>query len=141
MILTLTSGPEAARQGLAAVRTAFLARDMSEDAISSVQMVLAEAFNNVVEHAYGEVPGGWIELHAALERVGSGWSARFDLYDQGRAMPDDELPAGLPAEVDVATQDLPEGGFGWFLIRELTQDLHYARSDGHNHLSFRMVLP
>ena len=35
-----------------------------------------------------------------------------------------------------APQDLPEGGFGWFLIRSLTRDLTYLREDGYNMLCF-----
>ena len=55
--------------------------------------------------------------------------------DSGLPMPGGELPAGRLAEA-TDIQDLPEGGFGWFLIRSLTQDLAYQRVDGLNILSF-----
>ena len=53
-------------------------------------------------------------------------------------MPDGGPPKGHPAELGVDMQDLPEGGFGWFLIRTLTTDLRYRREAGRNRLSFQM---
>ena len=37
-----------------------------------------------------------------------------------------------------AVEDLPEGGFGWHVIRTLSKDLHYRRENGRNQLSFRL---
>ena len=37
-----------------------------------------------------------------------------------------------------AVEELPEGGFGWDLIRQLTTGLAYARVEGRNELTFRM---
>ena len=52
-------------------------------------------------------------------------------------MPGGRPPAGrLPDGADCALVDLPEGGFGWHLIRTLTRDLAYVRSGGCNRLSF-----
>jgi serine/threonine-protein kinase RsbW len=36
--------------------------------------------------------------------------------------------------------DLPEGGFGWFLIRELTKDLQYVRHEDQNRLTFSIPI-
>ena len=35
---------------------------------------------------------------------------------------------------------MPEGGYGWFLIRELVQDLVYDRQNDENILFFRYKL-
>jgi serine/threonine-protein kinase RsbW len=52
-------------------------------------------------------------------------------------MPKDGLPEGrLVTLAETAT--LPEGGFGWFLIRTLSRDLDYRREGGRNLLSFRL---
>jgi serine/threonine-protein kinase RsbW len=52
-------------------------------------------------------------------------------------MPKETLPEGrLIARADVS--NLPEGGFGWFLIRALSRDLDYRRVGGRNLLSFRL---
>ncbi len=91
--------------------------------------MLAEVLNNVAEHAYGRA--GWAGGGGGVGRPGG---VRCRVTDRGHPMPGGEPPEGLlPA---VQPHDLPEGGFGWFLIRELSRDLRYARIGGENVLSF-----
>ena len=35
---------------------------------------------------------------------------------------------------------LPEGGFGWLIIRRLAHDVRYLRQSGVNELSFRLAV-
>jgi serine/threonine-protein kinase RsbW len=53
-------------------------------------------------------------------------------------MPGGRLPEPRPAPLDVALEDLPEGGFGWNVIRDLTAGLAYRRVNGVNRLNFRV---
>ena len=105
---------------------------LSETDRGSAELVLAEALNNIVEHAY-DTPHGQIELQ--LRR--SPGRLHCDFFDDGVAMPNGKLPAGLAQQLG-PDHDLPEGSFGWFLIRTLTADLNYARIDARNHLSFQL---
>lgn len=99
------------------------------------ELVLAEVLNNVVEHAYGEA-GGRVEV--SLQKGPGG--VQCLITDEGRAMPGGELPEGrLPGGPEINLSDLPEGGFGWHLIRSLSTDLTYARVDGQNRLSFLLA--
>ena len=108
---------------------------LGEDGRGTAELVLAEVLNNVAEHAYGEATG---PVTVCLARTDGG--VRCVIVDQGQAMPGGILPEGrLPPAAEVPLDDLPEGGFGWFLIRSLTQDLRYSRVDGCNRLHF--VLP
>jgi serine/threonine-protein kinase RsbW len=50
-------------------------------------------------------------------------------------MPNLQLPQGAPADLS-DLDDLPEGGFGWFLIRAMTSDLVYHRTGGQNCVRF-----
>jgi serine/threonine-protein kinase RsbW len=96
------------------------------------ELVLAEVLNNVAEHAYGDA-GGKVEV--SLQHAADG--LRCLIVDEGRAMPGGQLPVGrLPSGLDVVLADLPEGGFGWHLIRSLSTNLTYARVEGQNRLSF-----
>ncbi|WP_300517999.1 ATP-binding protein [Aliiroseovarius sp.] len=111
--------------------------EMSQDDKSSVELVLAEVLNNVVKHAYQEHDIGVIELDVTRQ----GDALKVTLLDDGIPMPGGKMPDGLPHDLNVlGEQDLPEGGFGWFLIRELTHDLTYCRDGNRNQLSFRMDL-
>lgn len=101
-----------------------------------VEIVLAEALNNVVEHAYSGQERGVIDLEL-IEHAGT---LAFTITDDGHPMPDGNLPQGKAHDLSVATQDLPEGGFGWFLIHELTNQLSYERADGRNVLTFQIPL-
>jgi serine/threonine-protein kinase RsbW len=96
----------------------------------TVEIVLAEVLNNIVEHAYAEGTG---PIRLGLDPVPQG--TRWSVEDEGLPMPGGALPAGnLPAPTD-----LSEGGFGWHLIRSLTQDLAYQRIGRVNRLTF--VIP
>ena len=102
------------------------------NARGSAEVVLAEALNNIVEHAYDH-DYGKIELR--LHRVSC--MLLCDVFDSGAPMPNCEMPVGLAHAYD-QMNDLPEGGFGWFLIRTLTQNLQYRRIGTRNHLSFQL---
>ncbi len=104
---------------------------LSKERCGAVELVLAEAMNNVVEHAYAEA-GGDIEL--TIWQVNDGLLC--EVVDDGRPMPGGALPAGAPIRLDCPRHDLPEGGFGWFLIREIATELCYVREGGRNRLRF-----
>ncbi|KAA8609554.1 hypothetical protein AL036_03615 [Salipiger aestuarii] len=99
-----------------------------------VELVLAEALNNIVEHAYSECPDGGIML-----RMTAGPEfADLTLQDRGTAMPDYRIPAGRIVELGNRCDDLPEGGFGWYLIRTLAEDICYSRENDENRLEIRI---
>lgn len=106
---------------------------LSDVEVGSVELVLAEALNNIVEHAYADRCGN-IELRIMQHECGMA----FKILDEGKPMPNGAAPIGMAPAVEVPAEDLPEGGFGWFLIRELAKDLTYERKDARNELSFRM---
>lgn len=119
-------------QSLAQIRDLPPLSGLSEDDRSVAELVLAEVLNNVVEHAYG-ADGGRVTVSLVEDPAG----LRCQVIDEGRAMPGGQLPEGrLPGATGTDVADLPEGGFGWHLIRSLTVDLTYARVDGQNRLGF-----
>lgn len=135
-------GTRAAVRGALRKAMKFLrAQSFGQDVCGPVELVLAEAINNVIEHAYeaGESgegqPGQVVEMTLTCD----GETIETLILDDGVPMPGEQLPQGRVHDLDsLDLADLPEGGFGWFLIRELTQDLHYSRSGNRNRLSFRI---
>lgn len=127
---TLASTPDDVRKALADV-AAKLACAPSRPAPGDMwEVAIAEVLNNIVEHAYQQRSDGVIEMQ--LEFGATHLSARFT--DYGLPMPGGTPPSGTPADLDVPLQDLPEGGFGWFLIRSLADRLEYSQEDGTNRL-------
>ncbi len=110
---------------------------LSNEQLGRIELVLAEVLNNVVEHAYADHKNGRVDLQI----VPSQGFLFCKVMDQGRPMPNGIMPSGKRAQLNCAMNDLPEGGFGWFLIRSLTQNLHYFRQGRENRLSFQIALP
>ena len=63
-----------------------------------------------------------------------------EIVDHGGELPEGKLPIGEMASLDVELEDLPEGGFGWFMIHHLTKDVRYDRVNGENHLNLRLAV-
>lgn len=124
--LVIAADPTSVRSGLARLTAAAPVVDLNADHRATTELVLAEILNNVAEHAY-PTGGGTVTLTLWLTAAGLSCL----VVDCGQPMPGGNLPTGRLPSVD-----LPEGGFGWHLIRSLTQDLHYTRSDHQNRLSF-----
>ena len=100
----------------------------------NAELVLAEAMNNIIEHAYAGRGDGQVDLRITFDDG----ALAVSIEDTGAPMPGGEAPQGRAHDLDCDLEDLPEGGFGWFLIRQLSEDLAFSRIDGRNRLSFRM---
>ena len=100
--------------------------------MGDLMIVLGEVLNNTVEHAMAGRDDGWIDLtvREAGERL------EVLTVDDGRALPPTLLSGGDLPEMGEAVDDLPEGGFGWFIIHSLVDDLTYEREDGVNRMTF-----
>lgn len=130
--VTIPGDALAVREGLKALFDTIVLRSLPADGRGTAEIVLAEALNNIVEHAYACHAG---EIEISLQLRPNELVCR--ITDTGLPMPDARLPEGKLAAT-VSAEDLPEGGFGWYLIRTLSHDLRYHREDGRNQLSFRL---
>ncbi|WP_240790247.1 ATP-binding protein [Rhodobacter sp. SY28-1] len=132
LTLVFQADPVSIRQALQGMLTCPPLSCLRGEDRGMAELVLAEVLNNVAEHAYAEA-GGKVEIRLDGDPRG----LRCLVVDEGREMPGGQLPEGrLPCGPYVALDDLPEGGFGWHLIRSLCADLAYARVDGQNRLAF-----
>lgn len=112
----------------------WLGCQLSEDDAGNLELVLAEIFNNIVEHGYKETGRGTIVLSIYPQND----SLLCSVGDASPALPDTCLQF-LECQRPVP-ENLPEGGFGWYLVRDLVQDLEYKRENGRNQLWFRLPL-
>lgn len=130
------AGNEAAvRDGLARVLDRISPLALSTEDSGTVELLLAEALNNIVEHALAgaDQPGS-----IRIDGHGDADGLHLRITDRGTPMPDGQIPSGAMPSVDGPTDALPEGGFGWFMIHALARDVRYDRSGTLNRLSLRI---
>ena len=120
----------AAGSCISALAAELAKRGLQGERASDVKIAFAEAINNVVEHAYAGLEPERVQVDCTFR------SNRLDvlIVDTGRPLPGLRLPDGRPADIETDLQNLPEGGFGWFLIRQLTSTVVYERRNGSNRL-------
>ncbi|MGY6695744.1 MAG: ATP-binding protein [Roseinatronobacter sp.] len=98
------------------------AGELSDD----LNLVLSEAMTNIARHGYPREEGT-ISFHLRLAPD----AVICRLTDYGIPYRPDALGLSSPDPNSFA-----EGGYGWFLIRSLTQTLSYSRADDMNILDF-----
>jgi serine/threonine-protein kinase RsbW len=125
-----------ARAGLRAAVSHLGTIGLTDDRAGSIEIALAEAVNNIVEHACAGMTDAEIVLHCDL--IGGG--LRIRICDSGRPLPGNRPPPGNPADVSGPRAKLPEGGFGWFLIRQLSSGIQYERVGDCNCLTLTFDL-
>jgi serine/threonine-protein kinase RsbW len=134
--LRCRTNPPEIRATLLAWRYRLALLELCEDLLGRSEIVLAEILNNIAEHGHfdGHGAGDWIELYCHRSPEG----IHMIVKDYGRALPQHLLSgekyAACPL-AGIALDDLPEGGFGWFMIRALSRDLHSQRTERGNLLS------
>lgn len=131
----VTGSPDAVREGLEEIMESVSSCGTRRDLMDATEVVLAEVLNNVVEHAYAGRLDGWIDIGIVCKPE---W-LEVTVKDAGIPMPGGSLPAGKHQDLDVPMEELPEGGFGWMLIRTLTIDLAYRRDGEINKTTFKML--
>lgn len=103
--------------------------------VDDVRIVLAEVLNNVEEHAYAGASGDPVTVHLEVARDG----LHCVVEDRGSRFPSARLPGpDMPVGSPTAPETLPEGGFGWPIVRKLTREVRYVRESGTNRLAFRL---
>ena len=101
---------------------------VDSETADAMRLCLAEALNNIVEHAYDGANGKPIfaDVKFSTDRL------EVVLVDEGKPMPAGHAPTG-DYDPDLDDLDsLPEGGFGWMLIRSQMDEVDYDRREGCN---------
>lgn len=129
----VTPTEDGVRQAMQDLMPRLKAEPARTDCCQAVEIALTEALNNIVEHAFAPPFSGARSIK--LRYAWDGDLLRIELADNGKPPPDGVLPEGRPAAIDVPRDDLPEGGFGWFLIRSLTRQIRYERHEEINRLT------
>lgn len=133
--VSLAGTEGAVREGLAQAMAHLAPLRLNPDDAGTVELVLAEALNNVVEHALATTfEQTTIEIRGRYGAAG----LHLTVIDRGAPMPDGAAPVAKTPNLDVEANDMPEGGFGWYLIHTLATDVRYVRIGTANHLSLQL---
>jgi serine/threonine-protein kinase RsbW len=135
--VSVQSSELAVREALKQLLDGLVPLHLDIEEAGTVELVMAEALNNIVEHAYPQGDdSGPITIVCNHRRDG----LHMTITDRGHGMPDGRTPLGAPVDIDVMPCDIPEGGFGWFLIKDLAKDVQYQRVELENRLSLRLAV-
>lgn len=122
------------RDAMTELKSVLIGSRVSAVDISCVEIVVAEILNNVVKHAQKDLEQGWFEIQCSL--VPSG--LHFVCRDNGAPMPGGTPPGGTLPNIERPKDELPEGGWGWSLVRTLSSNLSYVRVKDINLVSFHL---
>ena len=100
---------------------------MSMPVTMSLNLVLEEAFTNVVQYAY--IDKSEHEIDLVIEKNGN--ELEITLIDDGE--PYDPTEQKEP-DINLSAEERPIGGLGIFLIKKTMDDVKYFRKDEKNHL-------
>ena len=134
--LVFASGEHEVRAALGQLKQRLAPVDLGVADQGTIELVLGEVLNNVVEHAYGPGRAGKIRLNCRVRAGGLSCC----VCDAGRAHQGLRLPEGKPPNLQCELEDIPEGGFGWFLVRSLATRLRYSRRGECNYFRFDIPL-
>lgn len=112
------------------INAMLIAHDVPEPSRDDVNIVLSEVLTNSVRHGY-RLHGGWIACSVTI------WDCHLACSVIDAAEPFD--PSQHKANAPDPTL-LAEGGYGWPLILALAKSMEYSRSNGQNHLQFKIPL-
>lgn len=135
--LAIHSDLRGVRRGLDRVNTVLAANGYDADLRGSAEILLAEVMNNIVKHAYVESGRGTINVVVRAVEA----ALLFKITDKGVPLPDHAVRPNNYDLINTPVQDLPEGGFGWGLIRQIATNLDYHREEGKNILTFEIKSP
>ena len=103
-------------------------QDWSPNLLFQMQLALEELACNVINHGFGE-DGHQFEIAISS----SPDSVTIEVVDGAR--PYNPLTETPEPDVDAALDERKVGGLGVFLVREVSDEMHYRREDGKNRLT------
>jgi anti-sigma regulatory factor (Ser/Thr protein kinase) len=101
--------------------------DLPATTTMTLNLVLEEAFTNVVQYAYADD----LPHEIGLRFMKQGNTIAIELSDDGT--PYDPTQKEDP-DTTLSASERAIGGLGIFLIRQMMDSVHYERKDGKNHL-------
>jgi serine/threonine-protein kinase RsbW len=101
-----------------------------------LELAVVEAVSNVIRHAYGGRSGNPVDISVTVTPQGM----IMDIRDRGVALDPGVLDRAKEFQEPEGISDLPEGGMGLSIIKQVMDKVTYASRDGINTLSMAKAL-
>ena len=118
------------------VREQLFEANCPKDTISEMSVVVDEIMANIVNYAYPDGKKGKCNITVCITEEDRLLSVTF----ADRGIPYDPTKKEDPAVIfkeDLTVDDVPNGGFGIYLVKQFTDQMIYERKDGQNLLTIR----
>jgi serine/threonine-protein kinase RsbW len=132
---SLPASSTAVREAMIELRGRMRQWGLAEELAARVELVAAEICNNIAEHGFAGEATGSLCLHVSSVPP----DMLLQITDHGAKPPAQLLERPRLPALDVARADLPEGGFGWFLVQSEADVVQYERDKGMNRYCLRFT--
>jgi sigma-B regulation protein RsbU (phosphoserine phosphatase) len=103
--------------------------------IEDMQLVAEEILVNIIEHGFYDTQGlQYIDIHLTLAEN------LLTLSFEDKAKPFNPLTEIPPPDLSIDAAQREAGGFGFFLVRNLVENINYANQDGKNILTISRAI-
>jgi anti-sigma regulatory factor (Ser/Thr protein kinase) len=104
----------------------------SDRDVYNIQLATDEAASNIIEHAYGGISDGLLEISCGV----NGSAITIVLVDHGESFDPSEVPAP-DLKADLSERKI--GGLGIFLMRKLMDEVRYQAEPRKNRNTLTMI--
>jgi anti-sigma regulatory factor (Ser/Thr protein kinase) len=120
------------------VRSFCLEAGLDAELAGSMELAVVEAANNIIKHAYLEMPGNKVEVELRREPG----RLVIDVSDWGRPIPEEKKTAPSAPEFDPNDPaGLQEGGMGLYIIHQVMDQAIRSHNGGRNTLTMVKEVP
>jgi serine/threonine-protein kinase RsbW len=96
-----------------------------------VELAVVEALTNIIKHAYAG-KSGYI-IHLALILYEDHFTV--EIYDSGKTIDKKHTKEPYPPQLSYSLEELPESGWGLYLIQQCVDKVDYSMDENCNKLS------
>lgn len=125
-------------EALDAIEAHLLASGAAAPEAMQLRLVAEEIVTNIARCAWPKDEARQFAVELTTEARPGGLHVRMTTVDDG--VPFDPTTQPAP-DVDAGLDDRQVGGLGMLLVREMTDEQHYARQDGQNRFSVERLFP
>jgi len=113
----------------------FQTAELNVELIEDAQLIVEEILVNIIQHGYENSSEGCIDLRIEMNKQ----QLMMTFQDSGK--PFNPLAEITPPDFNMDDEERSLGGFGFYLVQQLAQEVDYVYLNGKNILTVRQAIP